>query len=129
MKDADTMISRKSRGSIIAGVTAMLLLAAAPAFAQYGGGGGGYGGGGGGYGGPPPGGGYDRPPAPGYGGGGGGGARGSFRRTCQNIREDGPYVSADCPTVRGDFRQSSIDLRNCGGRDRLGNNNGRLFCE
>lgn len=126
MKDGDTMISRSSRGSIVAAAAAaaMLLAVAAPASAQYGYGGGG----GGGYGGPPPGGGYDRPPPPGHGGGGGGGARGSFRRTCQNIREDGPIVSADCPTVRGDYRQTSIDIRSCG-RGRLGNNNGRLFCE
>ena len=92
-------------GSRVLLVGAGLLVSAATAQAQYGYGGGGYGGGG-------------------Y---GGGYARGSFRRTCTDIQEDGPFVRAACRTRDGDYRPTEGDMRRCGGR--FGNRNGRLVCE
>ena len=52
---------------------------------------------------------------------------GSYRNTCENIRQRGPYLTADCATVDGDYRRTSIDMRRCGGQ--VTNENGRLICE
>ncbi len=52
---------------------------------------------------------------------------GSFRATCDEVRQRGPFLSAVCETPGGRLRQSSIDLRQCGGGD-IANINGRLAC-
>lgn len=127
--------------AVLLGGLAALGAASSPAQAQFGYGGGG----GGGYGG----GGYDRPPQPDYdrrrddrrrdydqpgygerggrgGGGGGSQASGSFVQSCQNIQQNGSYLTASCRVRGGGFRESSIDTRQC---RRIGNSNGRLICE
>lgn len=102
---------------VLAGSAMMLQ----PAYAQYGGGG--YGGGFGG------GGGYDRrrdddddgygraPPR----------ARGSFYRTCRNVDQDGPVLTAMCRTTDGDYVPARINLRRCGGAP-IANVDGQLRC-
>lgn len=51
---------------------------------------------------------------------------GSYRASCENIRQHGPYLVAECRTVDGDYVRSSIDLRGC--RGGVANSNGRLTC-
>lgn len=52
---------------------------------------------------------------------------GSYRNTCDNVRQRGPYLIADCETADGDTRRTSIDVRQCGGD--VANINGRLTCD
>lgn len=52
---------------------------------------------------------------------------GSYRATCDDVRQRGPILSAVCATPSGRARQSSLDLRECGGGD-VANVNGRLAC-
>ena len=54
--------------------------------------------------------------------------RGSYRRSCENIQEQGPILSAECQTMRGNFRRSSLDMRECND-GRVSNINGRLTCD
>lgn len=51
---------------------------------------------------------------------------GSYRRSCENIEQRGPYLTAECGTVNGGLRRSSLDLRGCQGG--VANSNGRLTC-
>ena len=51
--------------------------------------------------------------------------RGSYRRTCNRIGMDGPYLRAVCRTRYGDYRETQIDARRCGS---VSNQNGRLSC-
>lgn len=52
---------------------------------------------------------------------------GSYRQSCDNIRQRGPFLMADCDTPNGDSRQSSLDLRGC--RGGINNTYGRLTCD
>lgn len=52
---------------------------------------------------------------------------GSYRSTCSNTMMDGPVLSASCRDSRGGTVRSSLDTRNCGGRD-IANLDGRLTC-
>jgi len=54
-------------------------------------------------------------------------ARGSYRATCDEIRQRGPVLEAVCETANGRLRQTAIDLRECRGGD-IVNLNGRLAC-
>ena len=54
-------------------------------------------------------------------------AGGSYQSSCDNIRQRGPYITAECQTVDGDYNRTSIDARRCGGGD-VENRNGRLAC-
>ena len=51
---------------------------------------------------------------------------GSYQRSCENIRQRGPYLSADCDDVNGETHRTSIDVRGC--RGGVNNSNGRLTC-
>jgi hypothetical protein len=51
---------------------------------------------------------------------------GSYQDSCENIRQRGPYLVAECRTVNGDYMRSSIDVRGC--RGGVSNSNGRLTC-
>ena len=53
-------------------------------------------------------------------------AGGSYLRTCTDVEQRGPYLTANCRDVRGNYRPTQIDTRSCG---RFGNSNGRLICE
>lgn len=57
----------------------------------------------------------------------GGGRGGSYQRSCEDIRQDGPMLSAVCGDGRGRRVESSIDTRRCGRSD-IGNNRGYLQC-
>jgi hypothetical protein len=57
---------------------------------------------------------------------GGGMARGSFARTCRDIEQNGPYLSATCRGRGGGWYASQIDTRAC---RTIANVNGRLACE
>src|SRR5262250_3222683 len=52
--------------------------------------------------------------------------RGSYKETCQNIRMYGDRLYAVCETRDGGWRNTSIDVDNCG--DGLINDNGHLRC-
>ena len=53
-------------------------------------------------------------------------ARGAFSRTCFDMEQTGPYLSATCRKIGGGYRRSRINLRRCRS---VGNKNGRLVCE
>jgi hypothetical protein len=53
---------------------------------------------------------------------------GSWQFTCGEPTLQGPVLSATCQTARGNFRRTSIDLRQCEGGP-VENANGRLVCE
>ena len=53
--------------------------------------------------------------------------RGSFERTCRNIRVSGPSLTADCRDASGRYRTSSVAYDQC--RGDIANNNGLLFCD
>jgi hypothetical protein len=53
--------------------------------------------------------------------------RGSWERTCNNARMDGPILRARCDNGRGRWLYTSIDVRGCPG-ERLRNTWGRLTC-
>lgn len=57
---------------------------------------------------------------------GGAPARGSFSRSCFDIEQNGPYLSATCRRIGGGSTRSRIDLRSC---RNVGNSDGRLICE
>lgn len=53
---------------------------------------------------------------------------GTYARTCRGVRDIGPgMMAAECRTVNGNFRFSSLDFRGC--RGDIGNNNGILMCD
>ena len=52
---------------------------------------------------------------------------GSWRQTCRYPVMRGGNLSAECQTVNGGWRNSGIDLRQCGSGD-ISNENGRLSC-
>ena len=52
---------------------------------------------------------------------------GSFRGSCRDIDRNGPMLTAMCKDGRGEWRQTSIDMRDCG-RTPIANTNGRLTC-
>jgi major membrane immunogen (membrane-anchored lipoprotein) len=51
---------------------------------------------------------------------------GSYTETCQDIGVNGTMLQARCQTKDGDWRQTSIDYRQCGGP--IVNDDGRLRC-
>ena len=51
---------------------------------------------------------------------------GSYRATCRDVEQRGPYLSALCRDVRGNYVQTQLDTRGCGGG--VSNSNGRLTC-
>ena len=53
--------------------------------------------------------------------------RGSWERTCNNARMDGPILRARCDDGHGRWLYTSIDVRGCPG-ERLRNTWGRLTC-
>jgi hypothetical protein len=53
---------------------------------------------------------------------------GSWQGSCRSARVDGQTFSADCQTISGSYRRSSINVNQCPGRS-VGNNNGQLVCE
>jgi hypothetical protein len=53
--------------------------------------------------------------------------RGSWERTCNNARMDGPVLRARCDDGNGRWLYTSIDVRGCPG-ERLRNTWGRLTC-
>jgi hypothetical protein len=54
--------------------------------------------------------------------------RGTFYRTCTDIQQRGPFVSALCEDRRGRLVESQLNLRACPSGS-VGNVNGRLVCE
>lgn len=54
-------------------------------------------------------------------------ASGSYRATCTDVDQRGPYLRALCRDVRGRLVQTQLDLRGCGGS--VSNINGRLACD
>lgn len=54
--------------------------------------------------------------------------RGSYRASCRDIREHGPFLTAECRARNGRWVRSRLDLRDCG-RAGIANINGRLTCE
>lgn len=58
---------------------------------------------------------------------GGGGRGGSYQRSCEDVRQDGPILSAVCGDGRGHRFESSIDVNRCGRSD-IGNSRGILQC-
>lgn len=55
-------------------------------------------------------------------------AYGSYRATCTDIRQRGPYLEAACLGLGGGYHWSRIDLRACGGAS-VSNLNGQLACD
>ncbi|WP_262268672.1 MULTISPECIES: CVNH domain-containing protein [Microvirga] len=55
-------------------------------------------------------------------------AGGSFYRTCTDIRQRGPFLTALCQDRFGRLVESQLNLRACPG-GRAANANGRLVCE
>ena len=54
---------------------------------------------------------------------------GSYRDSCRDISTDASgTLTANCQGMDGNWRRSSLALRNCTSQ-RAGNNNGTLFCE
>lgn len=53
--------------------------------------------------------------------------RGSYLGSCENIRQRGAILEAQCEDRYGGLRFSRIDLRDCGRGD-IANRNGRLVC-
>ncbi len=53
--------------------------------------------------------------------------RGSYLGSCENVRQRGPILQAECEDRRGDLRSTRLDLRDCGRGD-IANRNGRLIC-
>ena len=51
----------------------------------------------------------------------------SFRATCSQVSQRGPYIEATCANTAGFPVRSSIDASSCGGAD-IANANGRLVC-
>lgn len=52
---------------------------------------------------------------------------GSYLRSCNAVRDEGRgQMSAQCRSVNGRYRYSSLDYRGC--RGDIGNNDGQLFC-
>jgi hypothetical protein len=51
---------------------------------------------------------------------------GSYRQSCNSVRDDGRQITAECRDVRGRYNPTSLDYRNCQGD--IGNNNGQLVC-
>lgn len=54
--------------------------------------------------------------------------RGSFYRTCTDIQQRGPFLTALCEDRRGRLVESQLNLRACPS-GRVANANGRLICE
>jgi hypothetical protein len=54
--------------------------------------------------------------------------RGSFYRTCTDIQQRGPFLSALCEDRRGRLVESQLNLRACP-TGSVANANGRLICE
>jgi hypothetical protein len=54
--------------------------------------------------------------------------RGSFYRTCTDIQQRGPFLSALCEDRRGRLVESQLNLRACP-TGSIANANGRLVCE
>lgn len=52
---------------------------------------------------------------------------GTYQRTCQDINFNGARLSARCQSDDGGWRHTSLDYRNCGGRE-VTNDNGNLRC-
>jgi hypothetical protein len=52
---------------------------------------------------------------------------GSYKQSCSNLAMNGSVLSATCRDSRGGSNRTSIDTRQCGGRD-IANDNGRLTC-
>ena len=50
-----------------------------------------------------------------------------LRRTCPEVYENGPFISAVCYNAFGGLNRSRIDARRCG-YGGVGNVNGRLAC-
>lgn len=53
--------------------------------------------------------------------------RGSYLETCRRVDQRGPILTAICLSWNGEWRRSSLDLRDCGYGD-IANRNGRLAC-
>lgn len=53
--------------------------------------------------------------------------RGSYLGSCENVRQRGPILEAECADRFGGLRSTRIDLRDCGRGD-IANRNGRLVC-
>lgn len=51
---------------------------------------------------------------------------GSYQQTCRNIRDNGHRLDATCQKRNGDWRNTSLDYRNC--RGAIINDNGHLRC-
>jgi hypothetical protein len=54
--------------------------------------------------------------------------RGNFYRSCTDIQQRGPFLSALCEDRRGRVVESQLNLRACP-TGRVSNANGRLVCE
>lgn len=54
-------------------------------------------------------------------------ARGSYVRSCENIRVSQGVLSAQCRDERGQLRGSTLNISRCGNYD-IANNNGLLIC-
>jgi len=67
-------------------------------------------------------------PPPGYAGPSGRLPSGSWSDSCRNGVRRGSLMYAQCRTMRGDWRDASLDLGGCPNGP-VGNNDGRLFCE
>lgn len=54
-------------------------------------------------------------------------ARGSYLRSCTDVRQRGPVLEAVCENRYGEMRGTRLDLSQCGRGD-IANRNGRLVC-
>ncbi len=63
----------------------------------------------------------------GYGYGQGAVPQGDYMKTCQNARMNGNRLEARCQTVNGRWRDTSVDMRQCGNSN-ITNNDGQLRC-
>jgi hypothetical protein len=63
-----------------------------------------------------------------YGGGYGGTPFGDYQQTCQDIRINGSFLEARCQKRDGGWRSTSLDMRGCGGRNNVINDDGYLRC-
>src|SRR5260370_1046239 len=52
---------------------------------------------------------------------------GTYQRTCQDINFNGAKLWARCQNADGGWNNTSLDYRNCGGRE-VTNDNGNLRC-
>lgn len=53
--------------------------------------------------------------------------RGSYLGSCQDVRQRGPILEAECEDRGGNLRPTRLDIRDCGRGD-VSNRNGRLVC-